>query len=265
MALYNMFEAMRKVNRPDQLDWRRVSSVQNVAWKTGTSYGSRDAWAVGLTPRYAVGVWVGNVDGRSTPGLTGARAAGPVLFDLINLLPRTEWFDAPGDDQGIDVAVCRHSGHRAGRFCAEVVYEKVSQSGAQSSVCPYCQPDHSFCLPLEIEHYYKQNHPEYRSQPSGFSMHVIQDETLKFLYPNDGSVVKIGSDAFGHRYDLSKIVIPDVITEIGDNAFSYCGRLEEIILPVAFVDEAKRIFGRELKKDGDKWTFDASKFEGFSF
>ena len=83
--------------------------------------------------------------------------------------------------------------------------------------------------------------------------------------PDDGSVVKIGSDAFGHRYDLSKIAIPDVITEIEDNAFSYCGRLEEIILPVAFVDEAKRIFGRELKKDGDKWTFDASKFEGFSF
>ena len=220
MALYNMFEAMRKVNRPDQLDWRRVSSVQNVAWKTGTSYGSRDAWAVGLTPRYAVGVWVGNVDGSSTPGLTGARAAGPVLFDLINLLPRTEWFDAPGDDQGIDVAVCRHSGHRAGRFCAEVVYEKVSQSGAQSSVCPYCQPDHSFCLPLEVEHYYKQNHPEYRSQPSGFSMHVIQDEALKFLYPNDGSVVKIPRLMDGN---IGTITVSVAHVDSAAELFWHCG------------------------------------------
>ncbi len=43
MALYYTFNAMRKVNRPDQMDWRRVASVQNIAWKTGTSYGSRDA------------------------------------------------------------------------------------------------------------------------------------------------------------------------------------------------------------------------------
>lgn len=83
--------------------------------------------------------------------------------------------------------------------------------------------------------------------------------------PDDGSVVKIGSNAFCHRYDLSKIVIPDAINEIEDNAFSSCGCLEEIILPVAFVDDAKRIFGRELKKDGNKWTLALRNFSGFCF
>lgn len=58
---------MREVNCPDQMDWRRVSSVQNVAWKTDTSYGSRDAWAVEGTPKYVVGVWVGNADGSIRP------------------------------------------------------------------------------------------------------------------------------------------------------------------------------------------------------
>ena len=138
VALYHTFEAMRKVNRPDQLDWRRVSSVQNVAWKTGTSYGSRDAWAIGLTPDYAVGVWVGNADGGGTPNLTGARTAGPVMFDLVGLLPFSAWFERPcdtGDSEnsseevietvvskssvGEVVSVCRHSGYRAGRYCSD--------------------------------------------------------------------------------------------------------------------------------------------------
>lgn len=50
VALYRTFEAMREVVRPDEMDWRRASSAQNIAWKTGTSYGSRDAWAIGLLP-----------------------------------------------------------------------------------------------------------------------------------------------------------------------------------------------------------------------
>jgi penicillin-binding protein 1C len=185
VSLYQTFEAMRKVNRPDQLDWRRVSSVQNVAWKTGTSYGSRDAWAVGVTPRYTVGVWVGNVNGSATPGLTGARAAGPVLFDLIDLLPRSEWFSEPGEKEGTVLATCRHSGHRAGRYCKDIVHERVPDKGAESSVCPFCQPVHlssdgryqvtdrsektvtkyMFSLPPEMEYYYKKNHPEYNSLP----------------------------------------------------------------------------------------------------
>ena len=83
--------------------------------------------------------------------------------------------------------------------------------------------------------------------------------------PDDGSVVKIGSDAFRHRYDLSKIVIPDVITGIGDDAFIGCGYVEEIILPEHFVEDSQRIFGRMLIKDGDKWIFEARNFSGFSF
>ena len=83
--------------------------------------------------------------------------------------------------------------------------------------------------------------------------------------PDDGSVVKIGNDAFRHRYDLSKIVIPDVITGIGDDAFIGCDYVEEIILPEHFVEDSQRIFGRMLIKDGDKWILEARNFSGFSF
>lgn len=58
-----------------------------VAWKTGTSYGFRDAWAVGATPRYSVGVWVGRPDGTPLPGQYGAVTALPLMFEIIDSLP----------------------------------------------------------------------------------------------------------------------------------------------------------------------------------
>jgi hypothetical protein len=82
--------------------------------------------------------------------------------------------------------------------------------------------------------------------------------------PDDGSVVKIGSNAFSYRYDLSRIVIPDAITEIGDDAFNSCYALNEIVLPDVFVEDSKRIFGRSLVKDGDVWSLTLPEV-GFSF
>ena len=59
-----------------------------VAWKTGTSYGYRDAWAIGGTRRYTVGVWVGRPDGTPLPGQYGAATALPLLFEVVDSLPR---------------------------------------------------------------------------------------------------------------------------------------------------------------------------------
>jgi penicillin-binding protein 1C len=237
MALYHTFEAMRKVNRPDQLDWRRVSSVQNVAWKTGTSYGSRDAWAIGLTPDYAVGVWVGNADGSGTPNLTGARTAGPVMFDLIGLLPFSHWFALP-DGHGMDMTVCKHSGHRAGRYCTEIVRVKVPASSSDTRLCPYCHPVHLsldgryrivnrceptnaqnwFTLPPEMEHYYKEIHPEYVPLPpikEGRYQSDFQDASMKFLYPVEGSVIKIPRQLDGSEGKLTcSVAHPDQDAEL---------------------------------------------------
>ena len=103
-ALWYTFDALKEVNRPDEMDWHLVRSLKKVAWKTGTSYGFRDAWAVGVTADYAVGVWAGNAQGQGVPGLVGARTAGPVMFDIFNLLPAREedtaysrdgWFKEP--------------------------------------------------------------------------------------------------------------------------------------------------------------------------
>ena len=107
------YEAMSALNRPEEeADWQQFESMKQIAWKTGTSYGGRDAWAIGTTPRYVVGVWVGNASGEGRPGLTGVGNAAPVLFDLFSLLPGSSWFDMPYDELE-QAVICRNSGHKA--------------------------------------------------------------------------------------------------------------------------------------------------------
>ncbi|MDE5561310.1 MAG: penicillin-binding protein 1C [Bacteroidaceae bacterium] len=202
MALHATFEAMRNVRRPDQMDWRRVTSTRQIGWKTGTSYGSRDGWAIGITPEYAVGVWTGNANGSSAPGLTGARTAGPVMFDIFNLLPPTGWFDVQHATDGIKATLCHQSGHIAGRNCTETVQSVVPKNAQKSRSCPYCQEviaadntetERCFVLPPVMEHYYRKTHSTY--QPTTLKTMQIASRTdvqpMHFIYPADGSVVSL--------------------------------------------------------------------------
>ena len=78
-------EILTEVRRPDDdgVDRTLFTPRRPVAWKTGTSFGKRDAWAVGATPDWVVGVWVGNFSGQGNASLGGARAAAPILFATL--------------------------------------------------------------------------------------------------------------------------------------------------------------------------------------
>jgi len=83
-AAYLVREALRQRDRPDFPDRARLARVpRRIAWKTGTSFGHRDAWAIGIGERYVVVVWFGNLDQTPSGHLVGAASAGPVLFDLL--------------------------------------------------------------------------------------------------------------------------------------------------------------------------------------
>lgn len=135
-AVWQVFDAIKEVNRPEEIDWKAIPSMQPIAWKTGTSYGFRDAWAVGVTPRYAVGVWVGNATGEGKPELIGARTAGPVLFDVFNILPSAHWFERP-TGIFVEAEVCRESGHLKSRFCADTDTLLILPAGLKTEACPY--------------------------------------------------------------------------------------------------------------------------------
>ncbi len=80
---------LSQVPRPDMSGtWMLTRDAPSVAWKTGTSFGHRDAWAIGYSGRLTIGVWVGNPDGRPRKGISGATHAGPLLFDLFRALER---------------------------------------------------------------------------------------------------------------------------------------------------------------------------------
>jgi penicillin-binding protein 1C len=218
-------EALTNVNRPEEIDWQFIPSMRRLAWKTGTSFGFRDAWAVGVTPKYLVAVWTGNASGEGRPGLTGARTSARVMFDLFNLLPPTSWFETPYNHL-TEVVVCRESGCLVGLHCppssADTVFAPAN--AVQGSVCNYHQRVHVsederyrvyehcavgrgirpvswFVLPPSWEWYYKQQHPTYRSLPP-FSPECsdgASGEVMQFIYPYPNSVIKITRQLDGSR------------------------------------------------------------------
>ena len=187
------FNILKELNRPGEIDWHAIPSIQNVAWKTGTSYGFRDAWAVGATSRYVVGVWVGNASGEGKPGLIGAQTAGPVMFDIFNLLPQSRWFARPQGEL-VQATVCHQSGHLRGRYCDDVDTLWICSNGQRTTTCPYhtltlndqgdqtLVSEHSFVLPAAWAWYYKQKHPDYQeSSLSAFG--ADDDRVMQFIYP----------------------------------------------------------------------------------
>ena len=118
-AIWQTFRALEQVERPAmESGWKNFVSAMNLSWKTGTSFGFRDAWAVGVNPEYVIGVWVGNADGEGRPGLVGVRAAAPILFEVASLLPCQRQWHPPLEEMKPAV-VCRRSGYRASIFCDE--------------------------------------------------------------------------------------------------------------------------------------------------
>ncbi|MBN1480670.1 penicillin-binding protein 1C [candidate division KSB1 bacterium] len=242
-ACWLTVQALLEVARPEEdMAWREFQSSQKIAWKTGTSYGFRDGWAIGLTPRYAVGVWVGNADGEGRPGLTGISSAAPILFDIFNCLESASWFEPPVA-RLYDITVCAHSGYRAGPFCAATKTCQVPEAGLAFSVCPYCHVVHCdstdtwrvhsdcesvadiksipwFTLPPAMEWFYRKKHSDYKPLPpfrddcymalnmiSGSSMNLLQHQEDRSVYVPvelDGSSGRIVFEAT-HRDPNSTI------------------------------------------------------------
>ena len=211
-AIWQTYNAMEEVNRPEGDEaWKFYDSSLKIAWKTGTSFGNRDAWAIGTNARYVVGVWVGNASGEGRPTLTGVTSAAPILFDVFNLLPRQKWFNTPLLDL-TEVTVCKLSGHLAQEDCPKIK-QLVSLKGKTTSICPYHKTVHLdktekyrvnsscenvenivtkkwFVLPPVMEWYYKNQHvdysplPPYRSDCAG-----TLTPSMDFIYPKTNSKI----------------------------------------------------------------------------
>ena len=228
-AIWATFNAMEEVMRPgDEGLWEQFSSSQRIAWKTGTSFGFRDAWAVGLTPNYVVCVWVGNADGEGRPGLVGIEAAAPVLFDIFRLLPNGKWFETPKSKLK-KIKICKQSGYKASEYCTDISDELVPVAGEKTVVCPFHKRIHLdrtenyrvtdqcetvanmqhknwFILPPAMEYYYKIKNSDYKELPQFMTGCDGNSATnvMELIYPKNGATVYIPLELDGTR---GKIVL----------------------------------------------------------
>ena len=226
-AAWLTLEALVEVVRPGtESQWRLLGDGRRVAWKTGTSYGHRDAWAVGVTPRYTVGVWVGNADGEGRPELTGIGAAAPVLFDVLSRLDGEGWFQRPAAHLR-EVRVCRTDGYLAAGGCETAVAQAPRDSHFERP-SPYHETVHIdaasglrvhgrcesvwsmahetwFVLPAGQETFYRRWNPGYRPLPpyradcAANSAGASGRRPVDFIYPQPGARVYIPLELGGTR------------------------------------------------------------------
>ena len=225
-SIYLTYESLKTVNRPEGDDnWEFYDGSKQIAWKTGTSFGFRDAWAIGTTKDYVVGAWVGNADGEGRPGLVGVQTAAPILFDVFNLLPHSDWFSKPFDEMQ-EVSICKKSGHRASANCDAVEQKFIQVSGLKTKPCPYhvlvhldnseqfqvnssCESivdiSHKswFVLPPLMAYYYKTKNPFYKPLPP-FRADCLGENavSMQFMYPNDNNTIFLPKDFGGKTNEL---------------------------------------------------------------
>ena len=228
-ATWFTFDAMQEVQRPNsEGTWQDFHSERQIAWKTGTSFGFRDAWAVGVTPKYAVGRMGGQCGwGRSARASWCTRCR-PYSFEIFQQLDawdnsQPQWFEPPFDEF-IPISVCKQSGYRALKHCPKDTIS-FPKAGRQVRACPYHQIVHLdrdrswqvnsdceapedmvhlpwFILPPVEEFYYQSKNPNYRTLPpfrsdcQNTQVNTSQT-TMQLIYPKHPTQIYVPIDLDG--------------------------------------------------------------------
>ncbi len=240
-SIYHTLEALTELKRPsEEGDWEQFSSARKIAWKTGTSFGHKDAWAIGVTPRYTIGVWVGNADGEGIAELVGVKKAAPVLFDIFNRLPDGDWFDVPYDDL-LPVPMCRLSGMTASDNCTAIDTSYLSTTSLNKR-CVYHKTIHLdqenkhqvnsscynindivtsswFVLSPKQAEYYRKINPEYSTLPP-FAEGCLNDERtlVDIIYPPHNGEIIIPKNL---NNGFEKIIVKAVHSKQNGKVFWY--------------------------------------------
>ena len=223
---YMVTEALKEVQRPGMEEsWRQYSSSRKVAWKTGTSFGYRDAWAVGYDANYLVAVWVGNAEGEGRPGLTGASVAAPLMFDIFQDVDKRAWFEKPLASLR-KIELCATSGLAPSPACPKMKTE-TSMVAKPLGVCTYhhhilindkgLRVNHNclfqgnvkdtvwFCLDPVAAFYYKKGHQKYKELPAfDENCSSFNAEDMAIIYPQDDSKLIIPKNFKG---EFEKVIL----------------------------------------------------------
>lgn len=189
-ATFMINDMLSKVNRPDfPLNWQSTEHMPKIAWKTGTSYGRRDAWSIGYNKNFTVGIWVGNFSALGIPELSGANVATPLLFKVFNTIDYDsdqEWFTQPKDCESR--LVCSETGMVPGEHCHHTItdyfiplisstqtcnnrQEIMVSPDEKLSYCKICMPAAGYkkkwykTVSAEMQQYYDEHRIAYEKIP----------------------------------------------------------------------------------------------------
>lgn len=213
-AAYLTLTALLELERPEsEGSWRDYVKSQKIAWKTGTSFGLRDAWAIGVNGRYSIGVWTGNADGAPAAILGGARSSGPILFDAFRLLPDAPWLAKPSLALKMQ-EICADDGYRKRGQCHTLQIEMPIATHLQSQQsyqrqlwldasgsyqlptgCAMHLPRKAhtrMILPVTMAYFYQPQHPEYLGLPPVYpGCSLFTDQPMDLLYPTKDSQIRL--------------------------------------------------------------------------
>ncbi|HNF49149.1 MAG TPA: penicillin-binding protein 1C [Chitinophagales bacterium] len=208
---------LRRSDLPNNAE--NVVNLPKIAWKTGTSYGRRDAWSIGFNNQYTVGVWCGNFDGTGVPDLNGADIATPLLLQIFNTISKNtaqDWFKRP---KGLQFRwVCAETGNLPEHYCKNKLMALYIPGKSPNKKCEhlkkvwvnadstmsYC----SACLPPDnyVEKYYPNYPPELLQyyENSNLPFQKIPKHNLLCSRIQQSQEPKIYSPTNGMVYYLNK-------------------------------------------------------------
>jgi penicillin-binding protein 1C len=213
-STYLINQILTQIVRPDlPNNYAYTYRMPKIAWKTGTSFGKKDAWSIGYNAKYTVGVWIGNFSGEGVPELSGANIATPLLFDIFNTIDynsSSKWFKSP---ENITLRkVCAESGDMPNEFCINQITDyyipsvsKMTQctharyvyvsADASMSYCSHCMPDSGAVKKIfpnhapELVSWFETKHILYERVPTHNPKceRVFAENAPQIVYPVDGS------------------------------------------------------------------------------
>ncbi len=218
-AAWLTLEILQNGIRPDdEAMWLNYANSKKIAWKTGTSSGNRDAWAIGTTKEFTVGVWIGNAEGKGSKDLTSVSTSAPVMFDIFSVLPQTSWPYAP-ESELRKIPTCAESGYLAGPDCQKTKNALKPADAPYGTACPYCRtvtlaPDLKFqaavedmtgiygnsmpvqkkffVLPPMMEYYYTKHSIGYKKLPPFVPWHnSYTDDSFEIMFPQQNANIAV--------------------------------------------------------------------------
>jgi len=229
-ASYLVLDMLKDLKRPgSDYFWKEFSSKRYIAWKTGTSFGRRDGWAVGVTPEYTIGVWVGNFDGKSSYSITGIESAGTLLFKIFSKInTKNEWFQFPEKNlkkiitdkktgyfpgfEEIDETIERDSPKNAKPLKKSPYYKVIyTDKDEEYEVCSLCWDSNTkkkkvmLIYPPDVVSYYeKQGIKTYSPLPHNKECKSVKNgDEFKLIYPKNNSVIVIPRGLNGEYQKLT--------------------------------------------------------------